>query len=113
MAHEHQSVNSLEGEHHEHIVSPKLYLGVFLFLLLMTGLTVFAASVDLGWANPVVALVIATAKATTVILFFMHIKYSTRMTQTVIVSTLFFLFLLLGLTLTDYLSRAWMSYPGR
>jgi cytochrome c oxidase subunit 4 len=56
--------------------------------------------------------VIATAKATTVILFFMHVKYSTRMTQVVIVSALFFLFLLLGLTLTDYLSRAWMTYPG-
>ena len=97
----------------EHIVSPKLYVGIFLFLMVMTGLTVFAASVDLGWANPVVALVIATMKATTVILFFMHVKYSTRMTQMVIIGALFFLFLLLGLTLTDYLSRGWMSYPLR
>ena len=100
-------------ETHNHIVSPKLYVGIFLFLMVMTALTVGASFVDLGWANPVVALVIATAKATTVILFFMHIKYSTKLTQTVILSTLFFLFLLLGLTLTDYLSRAWMSYPGR
>lgn len=96
----------------EHVVSPKLYVGIFLFLMVMTTLTVIAASFDLGWANPVVALVIATLKATTVILFFMHVKYSTRMTQIVIVSALFFLFLLLGLTLTDYLSRAWMSYPN-
>jgi cytochrome c oxidase subunit 4 len=88
-----------------------LYVGIFLFLMVMTALTVFAASVDLGWANPVVALVIATMKATTVILFFMHVKYSTRMTQIVIVGALFFLFLLLGLTLTDYLSRGWMSFP--
>jgi cytochrome c oxidase subunit 4 len=107
MAHEEHSASG------EHIVSPKLYLTVFGFLLLMTFLTVFAASVDLGWANPVVALVIATLKATTVILFFMHVKYSPRITQMVIVGALFFLFLLLGLTLTDYLSRGWMSYPGR
>ncbi len=106
MAHEEHSATG------EHVVSPKLYVGVFLFLLLMTGLTVFAASVDLGWANPVVALVIATLKATTVILFFMHVKYSSRMTQMVIISALFFLFLLLGLTMTDYLSRGWMSYPS-
>ncbi len=100
-------------ETHNHIVSPKLYVAVFLSLLVGTGLTVLAATWELGWANPVVALTIATIKATIVILFFMHIKYSTRLTQIVILSTLFFLFLLLGLTLTDYLSRAWMSYPSR
>jgi cytochrome c oxidase subunit 4 len=102
-----------ESESGEHVVSPKLYVGIFVFLLIMTGLTVLAASVDLGAWNPVVALVIATMKATTVILFFMHVKYSTRMTQIVIVSALFFLALLLGLTLTDYLSRGWMSYPNK
>lgn len=102
-----------EAESHsgEHIVSPKLYVGIFLFLMVMTAITVFAASVDMGWANPVVALVIATMKATTVILFFMHVKYSTKLTQVVILSALFFLILLLGLTMTDYLSRGWMSYP--
>ena len=103
-----------EAESHsgEHIVSPKLYVGIFFFLMIMTALTVFAASVDLGWANPVVALVIATMKATTVILFFMHVKYSPRLTQIVILAALFFLILLLGLTMTDYLSRAWMTYPS-
>ncbi len=113
MAHDPHNSHESEGSLHEHIVSPKIYVGVFLFLMVMTALTVLAASVELHWANPVVALVIATMKATAVILFFMHIKYSTRMTQAVILSTLFFLFLLLGLTLTDYLSRSWMSYPGR
>jgi cytochrome c oxidase subunit 4 len=105
--------HDIESASGEHVVSPKLYVGVFLFLLVMTGVTVLAASIDLGWANPVVALVIATMKATTVILFFMHVKYSPRITQAVIVGTLFFLFLLLGLTMTDYLSRAWMSYPNK
>ena len=89
-----------------------LYVGIFVFLLVMTGLTVGASYIDLGWANPVVALVIATMKATTVILFFMHVKYSPRITQIVIISALFFLALLLGLTMTDYLSRGWMAYPS-
>src|SRR5581483_4391246 len=106
MAHEEHSASG------EHVVSPKLYVGIWLFLLAMTLATVLASFVDLGWANPVVALVIATLKATAVILFFMHVKYSSRMTQMVIVGALFFLFLLLGLTLTDYLSRPWMAYPG-
>ncbi len=112
MAHDHHT-HETEGELHEHIVSPKIYFAIFGFLLVMTLVTVLVSFVDLGWANPVVALVIATMKATAVILFFMHIWYSTKMTQAVILSTLFFLFLLLGLTLTDYLSRPWMSYPGR
>jgi len=106
MAHEEHSASG------EHVVSPKLYVGIWLFLLAMTLATVLASFVDLDWANPVVALVIATLKATAVILFFMHVKYSSRMTQMVIVGALFFLFLLLGLTLTDYLSRPWMAYPG-
>jgi cytochrome c oxidase subunit 4 len=106
MAHEEHSASG------EHIVSPKLYVGIFAFLMVMTALTVFAASVEMHDWNPVVALVIATMKATTVILFFMHVKYSPRLTQIVILAALFFLLLLLGLTLTDYLSRAWMTYPS-
>ena len=106
MAHEEHSASG------EHIVSPKLYVGIFLFLMVMTFITVMASFIDLGWANPVIALVIATMKATTVILFFMHVKYSPRITQIVIISALFFLALLLGLTMTDYLSRGWMAYPS-
>jgi cytochrome c oxidase subunit 4 len=60
----------------------------------------------------VVALVIATIKATLVVLFFMHLRYSPKLTMATVVAAMFFLFLLLGLTMTDYLTRAWLTNPS-
>jgi cytochrome c oxidase subunit IV len=89
----------------EHIVSPKIYAVIFLALMVGTFLTVFAAGKDFGQMNIVIALGIATIKATLVILFFMHGKYSSRRTKLVIVSGFFWLAIMLGLTLADYSSR--------
>ena len=89
----------------EHIVSPKIYAMIFLALMLGTFLTVFAATRDFGRMNIVIALGIATIKATLVILFFMHGKYSARRTKLVIVSGFFWLAIMLGLTLADYSTR--------
>ena len=87
----------------EHISSPKLYVTIWLALLAGTGLTVWAAFIDLGRMNTVVALTIATVKAILVVLFFMHVKYtSERMTKAVIVCGFFFLLLLLALSMADY-----------
>jgi cytochrome c oxidase subunit IV len=84
------------------------YFAVFMALLIGTGLTVYAASLDLGPFNAPVALTIASIKATLVALFFMHIKgASEKLTKLVVISALFFLLLLLGLTMTDYATRAW------
>ena len=84
------------------------YFAVFIALLIGTGLTVYAASLDLGPFNAPVALTIATIKATLVALFFMHVKgASEKLTKLVVVAALFFLLLLLGLTMTDYATRAW------
>ena len=99
-----------EKEHTEHIVPPKVYLTIILTLLCLTGLTVTAAFVDLGRFNIVVALVIATVKATLVVLFFMHAKYVPRRTQLVILSGIFWLVILLFMTLSDYISR--IDYRG-
>jgi len=99
-----------EQEHTEHIVKPGTYLAIILTLLTMTGLTVYAAYINLGRFNIVVALVIATMKATLVVLFFMHAKYSPRRTQLVIVAGIFWLALLLFMTLSDYISR--IDYRG-
>jgi cytochrome c oxidase subunit IV len=86
----------------------KTYFAVFFALLLGTGLTVHAATLDLGRYNAAVALTIATVKATLVALFFMHVKgASEKLTKLVVVSALFFLLLLLGLTMTDYATRLW------
>jgi cytochrome c oxidase subunit 4 len=84
------------------------YFAVFFALLIGTGLTVFAATLDLGPFNAPVALGIATIKATLVALFFMHVWHaSERLTKLVVMAALFFLLLLLGLTMTDYATRLW------
>jgi len=84
-----------------------MYFAVFTALLVGTALTVFAATLDLGPLNAPVALAIATVKATLVALFFMHVYHaSERLTKLVVIAALFFLFLLLGLTMSDYATRA-------
>jgi cytochrome c oxidase subunit IV len=92
----------------EHIVSVKVYITVFLALLVGTTLTVIAALVDFpGPLNVVVALTIAVAKATLVVLYFMHVRYSSRLIWVVVASALFWLAILFALTLSDYFSRGW------
>jgi cytochrome c oxidase subunit 4 len=86
----------------------KTYFAVFFALLAGTGLTVFAARLDLGPFNAPVALGIATVKATLVALFFMHVWHaSEKLIKLVVIGALFFLLLLLGLTMTDYATRLW------
>jgi cytochrome c oxidase subunit 4 len=94
-------------EHELHIVSPRIYLIVFAVLLLATGLTVLASLFELGVWNPVVALFIAVLKATIVVLFFMHVKYSSKLTKLTVGAGLFTFMALVGMTLSDYFSRAW------
>ena len=93
-----------------HIVSPKIYVTIWLILLAFTGLTVWAAFQNFGVGNPIIALAIAVTKATLVVLFFMHVKYSPKMIALVIGSGLFFLSILLVLTTSDYISRAWTAF---
>ena len=93
----------------EHIVPTRSYYTIFAILMLCTGLTVAIAFVNLGAMNIVAALTIAAFKATIVVLFFMHVKYSTRLTWAVVVGSLFWLGILLALTLGDYLTRGWIT----
>ena len=94
-----------EQEHAEHVVPPGVYAAIITTLAILTVITVKAAYVDLGRFNIVVALVIATIKATLVVLFFMHAKYVPRRTKLVIMAGIFWLALLLFMTLSDYVSR--------
>ena len=90
----------------EHIMSSKLYYTIWIALLVLTVVTALVATVDLGPFNTIVALVIATFKALLVVLFFMHVKYtSEKLTKIVIVSAIFWLFLLLALIMADYTTR--------
>jgi len=94
-------------------ISPKsTYYTIFGMLMVLTGLTVFAAFHHLGVFNFPVAIGIAITKATLVILFFMHAKYSSRLTKLFVGMSFFFLLILFTLTLTDYLSRGLKTYPG-
>lgn len=99
------------AEYVEHHVPLTTYLAVFGALMVFTVITVAVAFVDLGRANVIVALVVAVVKASLVVLFFMHVKYSSRMVQLVIVSAIAWLMILLGITLTDYLTRGWLMAP--
>jgi len=92
----------------DHVVSPKIYLGVFLTLLVMTAITTVVSGIDLGPWNTVVALGIAVFKATLVVLFFMHVKYSPRLTATVIGGGIFWLLILIVLTFSDFATRGWL-----
>ncbi|HEV3056690.1 MAG TPA: cytochrome C oxidase subunit IV family protein [Vicinamibacterales bacterium] len=93
-----------------HIVPTRVYYTIFGILMLCTYLTVRIAFMDLGPLNIVAALGIAVFKATLVVLFFMHAKYSTKLTWAVVLGSIFWLGILLTLTMSDYLTRAWRTY---
>jgi cytochrome c oxidase subunit 4 len=94
----------------EHIVPVRIYLTIFAALLLGTALTVFAAFVDFPWQfNTIVALTIAVTKATLVVLYFMHVRYSSRLIWVIVASALFWMGILFALTFSDYLTRGWLS----
>jgi len=95
-----------------HVVPVRVYLAVFAALMVLTAVTTAAAFHDLGPLNNVVALGIATLKATLVVLFFMHVRYGTRLTPLILAASLFWLLILLGLSLCDYLTRGWLGVPG-
>lgn len=102
------------AEHNgHHVTSVGLYVGVFFALLVLTAATVIVANFDLGWANDVVALTIAVTKALLVLIFFMHLRYSTRLTVLTALAGFFWLGILLVLTLNDYFTRGSVSILGK
>jgi cytochrome c oxidase subunit 4 len=118
---EHPPAHAPAHEAH-HIVPLWIYFLVFAALLVLTWVTVQVSHVDLGspkifgdvrlHLNVIVALLIATTKATLVVLFFMHVKYSSRLVQIVVGSSIVWLIILIGITASDYLSRGWLGNPG-
>ena len=93
-----------------HIVPTKVYYAIFATLMALTAITVAAAYVDMGPLNTVVAVVIACFKAMIVVLYFMHVKYSTRLIKLTVIAGLYWLGILLALTLSDYLTRGWGTF---
>lgn len=108
MSQENDALNVNNPEHVEHhIVSPFQYMLVFATLLVGTAITVGAAYIELGVLNPIVALGIASFKAVVVILFFMHVKYQSRLVKLTVGAGFFTFLVMITMTLTDYMSRAW------
>ena len=93
-----------------HVIPTRVYYTIFTILMVCTGLTVWIAFLDLGPLNAIAALAIAVFKATLVVLFFMHVKYSTKLTWAVVLGSVFWFGILIALTMSDYLTRAWRTF---
>jgi cytochrome c oxidase subunit 4 len=96
--------------HTDHIVPTRVYYAIFAILMGCTALTVWIAFFDLGPLNTIAAMTIAVFKATLVVLFFMHVKYGTKLTWAVVIGSVFWLGILIAFTLADYLTRGWRTY---
>jgi cytochrome c oxidase subunit IV len=115
MAHEMTAAAGADGEQMQgatHLVSVRVYLTIFTLLMVLTATTVSVSFIDLGPFNTVVAILIAVTKMMLVILYFMHVRYSSRLTWAVVAGGFFWLALLLLLTLGDYLTRGpgWLRF---
>ena len=92
-----------------HIVPVRVYVTIFLVLMVGTALTVIAAQHDFPWQlNTVIALTIAVVKATAVVLYFMHVRYGSRLIWLIVAAALFWMAILFALTLSDYWTRSWL-----
>jgi len=98
--------------HSDHVVSWKLYLGIFVALGLLTAVTVVVTGYDFGPLNLIVALGVAITKASLVVLYFMHARYSPRLTGVVIAAAIAFFVILVFLIGIDYYSRPWPLTVG-
>ena len=98
---------SAPTEHEHHIVGPKIYLLILTALLVLTATTTGAAFINMGIFSPIVALAIACLKAVLVILFFMHIRYSSKLMMLTVGAGFFTFLVLITMTLSDYISRNW------
>jgi cytochrome c oxidase subunit 4 len=104
---------SAHEKHEDHIVPISVYLAVFFTLIALTWVTAWVSTIDLGRMNIFVALSIAVFKASLVVLFFMHVKYGTKLTKMIVGAGFFWLILLLFITMADIWTRSWMGVPGR
>ena len=104
----------MSTEHSEHIITPvSTYVTIFVSLLVLTGLTYIVALQDFGWLNTPIALGVALLKASLVVIYFMGLRYNTPLTKVTAVAGFFWLLILFGITLSDYLTRPWIGVPGR
>lgn len=95
-----------------HIVPVRFYVGVFLALMVLTALTVWVAFHDIEPFNDVVAMAIAFSKTILVVLYFMHVRWSGKLTTLVVSASLLWLVILITFTLADFYTRGWLATPA-
>ncbi len=96
----------------QQVIPQRIYILIFITLLLLTLLTVDIAFYDAGWLNLPIALTIATCKALLVLFFFMHVRYSKRLTWVFVAAGFFWFLILIVFTLSDYLTRGGLTGEG-
>jgi cytochrome c oxidase subunit IV len=101
-----------QAAHTHHIVPPPVYIAVYAALLVLLVVTYLVSKVELGPFNIVVAMIIAVAKTMLIVLFFMHLRWSTQMVRFFAGAALFWLAILFVLTMNDYFSRLWFKLPN-
>ncbi len=109
---DHAASTTYDAAPHAHVVPLPIYFGVFVALLVFTGVTTVVAFVDLGRFNVAVALTIAVVKASLVLLYFMHLRYSSRLTLLFVGIAFFWLGIMILLTMSDVVSRGWFGAGG-
>lgn len=98
----------------EHVVTPvRTYVFTFATLAVLTIVTYLIALQDFGFMNTPIALAVAFVKATAVVVYFMGLRYNTPLTKLVAIAGFFWLLILFGITISDYLTRSWIGVPGR
>lgn len=105
---DHETYQGHAAPHHQAPLGA--YFAVFAALMVLTVITVAVSRIDLGAFNTAVAMAIAVIKATVVILWFMHVIHSPRLTWIVVIASFLWLGVLFVLTFSDYLTRAWNIY---
>ena len=98
---------------HAPITPVSTYVAIFVSLLVLTAATYIVATFDFGWLNTPIALAVALVKASLVIIYFMGVRYNTPLTKLVVVAGFFWLVILFGLTMNDYVTRDWLGVAGR
>jgi cytochrome c oxidase subunit 4 len=96
-----------------HVTPVRTYVTIFVCLAIFTIVTVAVARQDFGFMNTTIALAIAVTKATLVVWFFMGVRYNTPLTRVVVLAGIFWLMIMFGVGMSDYLTRTWIGVPGR
>ena len=96
-----------------HVTPVRTYVATFVALLILTAVTYLVAIQDFGFMNTPIALAVAFLKASLVVIYFMGLRYNTPLTKVTAVAGFFWLIILFGITLSDYLTRSWLGVPGR